>query len=455
MYTENFDNAERKNDMSKLLTPDEIGIYFDDKGVERLDPKQFAKFAAKKWQIIYFHGEFYRYVAGCWKLWPLGGMRKTLFSFIEKFSNVHNLGVEGAYINYLKLIRYDEKGFNKNHNLMNFKNGVLNLNDMNFMEHSPKFRSSIQLPYSYNKEAKCPRFMEFLSEIFLGDKEMIDVIQEIMGYCISCDNEAQKFFIFYGQGSNGKSVLCELLRELAGRENCSSLSIKDLGQRFSVADLEGKPLNLSTENESANGRAYNSQYIKAISGGDFIKAEKKMKDVYTFQPFCKLIFSANNYPKFNDYSFGFYRRIMVIPFEATFDKESGTADVHLLDKLQAELPGILNFALEGLMRLRKNGYVFSRAAKIENSLKWYRQAMNPYRAFFDEYITFTKNDRNRIKCSDVWKRFCEWAAENGQAESRYVSANKFWSELKKAVPELSGRFKKSNGYRFIIGFSLR
>ena len=153
----------------------------------------------------------------------------------------------------------------------------------------------VKLPFDYDQEAKCPRFQEFLKQVFRADEELISLVQEIMGYCLSPSIEAQKFFIFYSDGSSGKSVLCSILQHLAGGDNnVSSLTLSNLNQKFQRAELFGKIVNISTENEV---RKFNTEALKSITSGDPIQIEHKFRKPFTTRLTAKLLFAMNSLPE--------------------------------------------------------------------------------------------------------------------------------------------------------------
>ena len=426
----------------------------DKNGKIYLEPKAFAQYAAQRWTIRYHQENFYRYRHGKWEYWPDDRLKAFLFKFLESVDgNIFTLAAEKRYIEILKRICYSYKSFNSDKSVINMQNGMLRLKDAELIPHNSKFLSTIQLPYEYKATAKCPGFIKFLDQVFMGDSELIAFVQELMGYCLSPDMEAQKFFILYGHGSNGKSVFCEILRCLVGEENSSALSIKALEQKFAVADLEGKPLNISTENEGGN-RPFNTQQIKAITGGDTLKAERKHKDVFSISPICKLVFAVNNLPRFSDNSYGFVRRIVVIPFEAVFSKEAGTENVHLVNELKKELPGIFNFALVGLVRLRANDYKFTYSRKIE---QYTNQYVDIFGKFINEVIEITNKEKDRVKRSDVKKIFDTWAEGSLHPNLSEISCQKFWNELKRAFERRNVLLQtvKSNGDNYITGLKLK
>ena len=137
--------------------------------------------------------------------------------------------------------------------LVNLENGFFNLKTMSFEPHSKsskEYFTTYQLPFEYDEEAKCPKFKKFLKQIFLDDDELITLMQEIMGYCLSPRLDAHKFFMFYSEGSSGKSTLCDVFLRLAGgRENVSAVTLEGLNEKFSRIQLEGKIIDLSANSD--------------------------------------------------------------------------------------------------------------------------------------------------------------------------------------------------------------
>lgn len=365
---------------------------------------------------------------------------------------------ENEYMSALERLCFCPQELNQHKNCINLKNGIYDLKKYKLHPHSSNYLSTIQLPIRYYSKADCPIFKKFLNDIFLGDIELINVMQEIIGYCLSVDMQAQCFFIFFGTGANGKSVLCNIIKEIVGNDNCSALPISDLGKSFSRADLLGKLLNISAENEADGNRPFNSQYIKSISGGDEIKAEFKGKDVFTFTPTCKLIFATNTLPKFNDKTTGFLRRVRIIPFNARFSIEEGTADINLEKKLQKELSGIFNWAILGLRRLRKNNYVFTKSKAMDEMLQEYKEMINPYIIFWNDCIIYNPDDVDtKTSKKSVFDTFVNWCLKNNHKNLSQVSARKFWYEISCVVEQLKLsplRYKKTQNSRFVIGLSL-
>lgn len=442
------------------ISKEDIGFYETETGWG-FDATRFAQFVIENYSVICDKdGVFYRYDGGKYKMVPSLEFKAILYQIMQSGAKgFWNTRCEKEYVSALERECICSKQMNSYKKLINLKNGMFSLKDYSLKNHSPRYLSTIQLPIEYDETAGCPRFKQFLEEIFLGDKELISFTQELIGYCLATDNQAQSFFIFYGTGANGKSLLCKIITALVGEENCSALSISELEKRFSRVDLVDKLLNISAENEPDGGKAYNSQVIKGMTGGDRFKAEQKGKDIFSFAPFCKFIFAVNTLPNFNDKTEGFLRRVKVIPFNARFSIDDGTADVNLEKKLLKELPGIFNWAIVGLKRLRKNKYCFSYSKAMEDALQDYKELVNPYLTFFEECIEYEGNDssiqRNK---KDVHKAFQTWAYENNHMNLARITPKKFWYEFSATIEQLKLPrlvYKKSGGNRFVVGIKFK
>ena len=225
---------------------------------------------------------------------------------------------------------------------------------------SSDFFSTLALPYDWNPEAECPRFLHFL-ESSVPDEESREMLQMLAGLLLVPDTHFQVFWILFGDGGCGKSTFLTILRELVGRENVCSVSLADLNEKFTKGELALKLANLVDDSPTvADG--YRSSMagiegeLKKITGGmAAIKLERKGQDPDTTRTVtARCVYCQNPpLPAFADRSDGLWRRIRLIPFPKRFD---GTPEQNprLADDIIAEeLPGVLCWAIEGLGKLRK------------------------------------------------------------------------------------------------------
>jgi P4 family phage/plasmid primase-like protien len=229
---------------------------------------------------------------------------------------------------------------------LNLANGVLRLGSKDLIRHSPALRFTFKLPTRFVSRADCPRFRQFLEEVVPREKDRRE-IQKVFGYCFVPGNPYQIAHAFVGPGNNGKSTLIRVLTALLGPENVSAETLQSLESRFSSAKLYGKLLNAFADLPS-NPLAQTSTF-KMLTGGDQVRAELKFGAIFYFTNSAKLVFSANELPQVDDRTKAFWRRWQLIRFDQDF---TGREDRHLLEDLTGELPGILNWALEGLGLLK-------------------------------------------------------------------------------------------------------
>ena len=342
----------------------------------------------------------------------------------------------------------------ENRNYLNLKNGLLNLDNFNLIPHTPEVISFTQLSVNHDINAKCPEFIKFINTIFDGDIERINLIQEIFGYCLTTDTKLQKFFIFYGSGSNGKSVLANIFRKVCGTENCSSATLEQLSKQFGAQVIHNKRLNISGESDSTHS-TLNTQLLKLITGEDMVQIESKFKDPITIKPFVKLLVLANHYPKTEDTSNGFLRRCLFIPFNKRFvetDVElkgnESYKDKYLESKLDTEIDGIFMWALEGYQRLRKNNYELTNSKECDKLFKDFMVYNNPIKEFIIDKLGI--DEGNRELKSNILSAFQAWCKENNVRNCGHFSTKGFWGVFDTTMMEFNNfNYKelKSNGNR--------
>ncbi|MGB7605892.1 MAG: phage/plasmid primase, P4 family [Lutisporaceae bacterium] len=432
-----------------------IGIILNEEGnFKDINGNIFSKYILQNYTLVYSKEEtFYIYEGGVYKVFDALDCSKELRNFFHLYvPNMWCKSTERKYLSPLRLEAPIIKQMNLDKRIINLTSGILDLETFEILPHSREYFSSVQIPIIYDKQAKCPKFKRFLMEVFKDDKSLIAVVQEIIGYCLTSETCADKAFLFFGKGANGKSVLLKLIAELVGKENISSVSFADLNKSFARADLMNKTVNIVTESE-VSGKSFDTEYFKAIVTGDPIRVEIKFGPSMSYSPICKIMIALNSLPYSNDKSDGFLRRIMIIPFTQQFTGKK--ANKKLLQELKEELPGILNFALNGLSRLRDNDYIFSQCQAVDNALVKYKSFINPFETFLDD-CTIVADPVSKITYAALKAAYVDWSFENGHKISSDFSAHAFASLLKKSLENKNIHFevKKSNGKRYVYGLTL-
>ncbi len=248
---------------------------------------------------------------------------------------------------------------------INFKTGILDLHTGLFGTHSPDYGFRGVLPYGYDPSATCPTFEWWLSDVMLGDVELIAILQEFMGYVVrGGEYKYHKALWLSGDGRNGKSTFLDVLKAIVGKDNFSALSIKQIiDDKFSRADLDGSLVNFSEE--TSPEELSDSGPFKNLTGDGDVRGEKKFGSGYKFRNRAKLVMTYNEVPNLRDLSTGMLSRPIIIPWKKDLSDEA-KQDKTLKGKLLAELPGIFNFAFAGWERLeRQSGFTKSEKSSIE------------------------------------------------------------------------------------------
>ena len=237
---------------------------------------------------------------------------------------------------------------------INFKNGVLNIDTMELGSHSPDAGFRYCLPYDYDAKATCQNFDAMMKRVTLNDETLENVLDEFMGYALSYDRYwCHKALILTGEGENGKSTWLDTLKALAGEGNYGSLFLRAMNQEGNLQLLDGKLFNISPEVPKKG--TFDTALFKALTGNDEVTVRKIYKSPYTMKNRAKLIFACNELPDSIDATHGFFRRWLVVPFNAAFKAGDEGFDALIGEKLLGELSGIFNRALKGYQRLKTQG----------------------------------------------------------------------------------------------------
>ncbi|MGU9051918.1 DNA primase family protein [Clostridium perfringens] len=339
------------------------------------------------------------------------------------------------------LVSKDFDDFNRNPYLVNVRNGLLDIRDMSFNEHTPSYLSTVQLNVEYNPQVDCPQFKKFLNEVL--DCKLIPLVQEIVGYLLTTNTASQKAFVFWGPARTGKSTLLWVVEYLLlGKKNVSNIPWQEIGDKFKTAELLGKLANVFSDLPSKS--IDDTGIFKVVTGEDYLMAEKKNKNPFKFKPFARLVFSCNELPRnYVDRTEGFYRRLIIVPFSRQIEKSK--IDKSLKYKFQREKEGILNWALEGLKRLYENNFEFSENELTDGVKKEYKRENNNVISFVEECCEIDSLfSCSRIEIYEAYKEFCV------EAGLKALSQIKFNKELEgnfNITRSRSGKLRSWNGVR--------
>lgn len=291
--------------------------------------------------------------------------------------------VNEAYAHIQRSNPVIRKEINKFVNSIPLKNGMFNLSGQFLEEHENKNYLTFCYNAEYDRDANCPNWKKFLKQI-LPEKKSRLFLQEWFGYLLLPDMPLHKLFWFYGTGRNGKGVVIRTAEFILGKENCSSLNLSEFseGRRFSLCQLYGKLLNVSSEPKLTK-YGLQTNVLKMASGEDTIHAELKGKNSrLNFKNVAKITVLGNRFPKVNDNSEGWWERVEPLRFPNSFIGKKNIP--HIEDNwIPQEINGILNWALEGLYCLRKNK-VFTTSKDAKETKAEFMRVSDPFKAWILE-----------------------------------------------------------------------
>lgn len=326
---------------------------------------------------------------------------------------------------------------------INLLNGRLNWIEKELEPHNPNVFEIVQLPVLYDPLATCPNFDNYLKTTL--DPEVIPLAEELFGYSLIPYTGFEKAILLTGAGANGKSVFLDTQQALVGLENVSNVELQELEEsRFKVAELLGKNLNVFSDLDDRALKS--SRMLKVLVSGDRVTAERKYGHPFSFKNHARLLFSANRLPTNTDRTHGFYRRWIIIPFTKSFDGQK--ADKDLRTKLEKELPGILNRALNGLHRLFENEE-FTLPEQVIEALENYKKDSDSVEAFIADKVVKGRNES--VPKRLFYMEYRNWCEEQGL---RPFSQKKLRETLLRVIPDVTERRNGSYGYWYWDGIKV-
>jgi putative DNA primase/helicase len=336
-------------------------------------------------------------------------------------------GEDGVLISHTEL---DQHPF-----LLNVQNGTVDLLTGKLREHRREDLLTQIAPVNFDPEATCPRWCQFIAEIMNHKQELIEFLHRFCGYAISGDVSEHIFPIFFGGGSNGKSVFLKILQLLLGEysKKCTAdmlLVKKHDALPIERADLFAKRLAFSIEIDA--GRRLSEGLLKELTGGDAITARHLYQENFTFDATHKIVMACNHKPVIRGADDGIWRRIALVPFDVHFwnaDKgETGKPelqqDKNLLEQLKAELPGILNWCIFGFLKWRATKSL-AIPEKVREATEQYKQDSDIYAMFISEKCTLSDDPEHSAGSQLLYDTFKKWCLDNSLAvDSVKVFGNK-------------------------------
>ena len=338
---------------------------------------------------------------------------------------------------YKRFAKISVEKFNAQDGLC-FLNCYLDLKDFTVYEHDKNRINTILLPYNYDLTIGCPVWLKSINEIFENDFNRIKCVQDFFGYCLTRQTEYHKALFCIGEGATGKSTVLDCLAEMVGDENVSVLSPRFYKDSMRITAIENKLVLMSHEIPKRL-EDYEAEFRQIVCGQK-LDVNKKYIAPYKFKPFCKIILAMNELPRIDDHTSAFYRRILPVEFNRQFLEEEQIRRLDL--ELKKEIPGILNWSLEGLKRLRERNGFFTDAYMKEH-LEEIKFQNNPIAVYAEEKIRV--EDGKEITKSEIYKDYNIWCGLNGH---KATSSAKFSMEFYRIFKKVTKKnFRRASGDR--------
>lgn len=337
-----------------------------------------------------------------------------------------------------------------NNFLLNCKNGVVDLTTGAIMPHSPDLLMSKNTNVDVLNEIKEPtRWIKFLNEVFDGDQKLIDFVQKAVGYSLTGSTKEQVLFQCYGKsGCNGKSVFFEILSEILGTYaitfDIESLltAKKNTGANSDIARMQGARCGIANEPDESS--KFKSNLVKRIVAGDKTVARFLYGMEFEFRPVIKFWIATNFKIKINGRDNAMVRRMVLIPFNQTFEGER--KNKNLVEELKQELPEILMWAIQGCRKWQEEGLDIENT--LQEEIKQYREENDMLLTYInDNIVKYPLDPSFREKASDVYNDFKIWAKNSNEYE---ISQRAFGQEIKKIFDSST-----INGNVYYLGMKLK
>lgn len=333
-------------------------------------------------------------------------------------------------------------------NVLCFKNSLVDVGATTplMIEHTPNFFTFNELEYDYKNGGECPKFLKFLSEVWPNDPEIILQLQEFMGYCLVSDVSLQKFAIFIGKSRSGKGVLTHVISQMIGAKNTVAPALSKLTTDSTLHNMSKARLALIPDAHSVNVSKRDEvlSLLKAVTGCDPIDYHVMYKGTQTSLFKLKFILSTNNMPEFIDASGALVNRMLVFPFQISFQ---GRENPNLKNDLMEEISAIAQWALTGLRRLRSNNGKFTEAECGISEKENIKDDMNPLGRFIEDVCVV---ERGEFVCIErLYEIYLLWCKQH--KVTLPLSQNKITRLLKATDMPISQKRLRVDGKRK-IGF---
>lgn len=415
-------NAEKEIKFNKMAFYDDNKFMHD----------AFGDYLIRKYNIINIEKKLYMYSEGSY-ISCEEGLGKLIVNLIPNLSMTKKKEVK----EYIK-----DKSNNTEESSEKYiclENGILDIKNLKLQSHTPEIVTRNKINLNYYEHTKNEEIDTIMNNLSVNDNEIVQLLYEMIGYCLYRGMPFQKVFMLVGNGANGKSTLLNMVTRVLGENNVSHVDLKEIAtSRFGKSELYMKLANIADDCSSSYLEDIST--MKRLTGESYTSIEFKGQNSFSAKINTKMIMSYNSLPRINDTTNGLNRRLIIIPLNAEFKKGNYNYDPFISEKLRKKenLEYVLYKAVQAIHKvLLRKEFTIPEQVKIET--QEYMKDNNPVLCFLSE--VYEDEDISTIACQEVYASFNAWKIENGLKSE--MSMTRFGTEMKKLGYERK-QIKKNN-----------
>ena len=396
----------------------------------------FGDYLIRKYNIVNIEKKLYMYNEGSY-IPCEEGLGKLIVNLIPNLSMTKKREVK----DYIKDKCNNTEESSERYICLN--NGILDMKTLNLLAHTPEIITRNKIKLDYYEQEKNEEIDTIMKNLAVNDEEIIQLLYEMIGYCLYRGMPFQKVFMLVGNGANGKSTLLNMITRVLGEENVSHVDLKEIaGNRFGKSELYGKLANIA--DDCSSSYLEDISVMKRLTGESYTSIEFKGQNSFSAKINTKMIMSYNTLPRINDTTNGLNRRLVIIPLNAVFKKGNNNYDPFIGEKLRnrENLEYVLFKSVQAIHEvLTRKEFTVPTQVKLET--EEYMKENNPVLYFLSD--VYRDEDISTIPCAEVFEAFNVWKIENGLKSE--MSQSRFGREIKNL-----GYIRKqtSNGKRYYI-----
>ena len=412
-------------------------------GKSTFDHISIAEQIISEHRLVKYNNVIYEYLDNYYQ--PAEFLRKYVRETYRGAKN-NQVNEVVSYISDMKEVR--RGSIKVNPYIINLNNTRLDVRTNTCLEFDPEVIEFGRIPVDYDPSAYCADLDKMLNRVFLGDREVINLFEEMLGSTLLKHNKYQKAFLFSGRGSNGKSTILDLIKTFLGASNYSTLGLNEVTDRFNKILVENKYANIGDDIDNVTIK--DTGTLKKMIAGNAITLEDKGAKGYSGELYATHIYSANEIPRSFDKTDGFYRRWIIIPFNAKFSELDDDFDPMIEDKITTPtaLSYLLNIGIRGAQRLMKKGR-FTTPQTVIDALEAYKSDNSTVLSWIEDKELTESYFLDRPR-DELYSEFSDWCKVSGIKQTMITGKKTFFKEVTQKFEFEEKPKQKTDGKRYFV-----